>query len=204
MALETVKLIRDYDPASHNSKSCPKYKEGALKQHWGKLCASSGHTPEAPLTVPALACPAEEAKPGANEAKTRASEAENRASEVETRASEAKTRASEAETMASEAEARASEAEARAESSKTEDAEARAEVAEARAEEATTRAEEAKARVEEAEARAKEAETKVVGGKAQMAFMLDDLLPALERMTEFTNIWKLPGYISPFMSSYKW
>ncbi|KAM7289855.1 hypothetical protein ISCGN_029983 [Ixodes scapularis] len=210
-----------------------------------ELGASSGHpedAQQAPLTVPALACPAEEAEPRANKAKTRAgetraseaktmaSEAEARASEAEVRAPEAKVWSSEAEVRASEAETRDSEAEARAGPLKTDDAEARAEVAEARAEEATTKAEEVEARTseaearaaplktedavaradeattraEEAEVRAEEAETKVVEGKAQMAFMLYDLLFALERMTEFTNIWKLIGYISPFMSSYRW
>ncbi|XP_040075891.1 uncharacterized protein LOC115309776 [Ixodes scapularis] len=130
-------------------------------------------------------------------AEARAFKAEARASDAEARAFEAEARASNAEARAFEAEASASEAEARAGPSKTEDAEARAKVAVARAEEATTRAEEAEARAEEAEARAEEAEAraeeaearaeeaemKVVEGKAQMAFMLDDLLPALERMT---------------------
>ncbi|EEC00231.1 hypothetical protein IscW_ISCW001777 [Ixodes scapularis] len=137
-----------------------------------ELGASSGHpedAQQAPLTVPALACPAEEAEPRANKAKTRAGETRARplkTNDAEARAEVAEARAEEATTKAEEVEARTSEAEARAAPLKTEDAVARAD-------EATTRA-------EEAEVRAEEAETKVVEGKAQMAFMLYDLLFALE------------------------
>ncbi|KAM7286330.1 hypothetical protein ISCGN_033214 [Ixodes scapularis] len=138
---------------------------------------------------------ASEAEARASEAEARASEAEARASEAEARASEA--RASEAEARAFEAEARASGADSRPGTARAEDAEARAEVAVARAEEATTRAEEAEARAEEAEARAEEAETKVVEGKAQMAFMLDDLLPALERVPTLVAALEARGATGP-------
>ncbi|KAM7282035.1 hypothetical protein ISCGN_002191 [Ixodes scapularis] len=140
---------------------------------------------------------ASKAEARASEAEVKASEAEARASEAEARASEAEARASEAEARAFEAEARASGADSRPGTARAEDAEARAEVAVARAEEATTRAEEAEARAEEAEARAEEAETKVVEGKAQMAFMLDDLLPALERVPTLVAALEARGATGP-------
>ncbi|KAG0425333.1 hypothetical protein HPB47_027498 [Ixodes persulcatus] len=111
-----------------------------------------------PVAAPALA--------SAEESEARVAYADAMAAVTEARA--------QAEARAVHAEARAEQSEARAGEIAT-----RLELAEARTEETEARLEQAEARLEQAEARAEEAETKVLQGRAQMTFLLDDLLPAL-------------------------
>ncbi|XP_029850555.2 uncharacterized protein LOC115332278 [Ixodes scapularis] len=125
-----------------------------------------------PLAVPALA--------RAEESGARVSYADAMAAVTEARA-QAEARAVLAEAKAEQSEAREKEIATKLElaEARTEEIEARLEQAEARLEQAEARLEQAEARAEEAEARAEEAETKVLQGRAQMTFVLDDLLPAL-------------------------